>query len=66
MDLSGVLSGLTKESNIDKFLGVFLESLVKYSHDDDSCLKVLLSMIKVVPVNVLVGRLVTKLLSTCN
>ncbi|CAI9290562.1 unnamed protein product [Lactuca saligna] len=52
-----VLSGLTKESNIDKFLGVFLESLVEYSHDDDSCLKLLLSMIKFVPVNALVGRL---------
>ncbi|XP_023757327.1 uncharacterized protein At3g06530 [Lactuca sativa] len=64
-DLSGVLSGLTKEFNIDKFLGIFLESLMEYSHDDDSCLKVLLSMIKAVPVNVLVGRLVTKLLSTC-
>ncbi|KAL7612632.1 hypothetical protein Lser_V15G06280 [Lactuca serriola] len=29
-DLSRVLSGLTKEFNIDKFLGVFLESLMEY------------------------------------
>ena len=62
----GVLSRLTKEFNVDKFLGVFLESLMDYSHGDDLCLKLLLSMIKAVPINVLVGRLVTKLLSTCN
>ncbi|CAI9278660.1 unnamed protein product [Lactuca saligna] len=31
--------------------------LKEISHDDDSCVKVLLSMIKVVPVNALVGRL---------
>ncbi|KAI3778087.1 hypothetical protein L2E82_07103 [Cichorium intybus] len=64
-DLSGILSGLTKEFNIDKFLGVFLESLMEYSHDDDSYHQVLISMIKTVPVNNLVGSLVKKLLSTC-
>nr|KAJ0228284.1 hypothetical protein LSAT_V11C100026800 [Lactuca sativa] len=53
-DLLGVLSRLTKEFNVDKFLGVFLESLMDYSHGDDLCLKLLLSMIKVVPINVMV------------
>ncbi|KAL4574909.1 hypothetical protein LXL04_021749 [Taraxacum kok-saghyz] len=64
-DLSGVLSGLTKEFNIDKFLGVFLESLMEYKSDDDTCHELLLSIIKTVPVNFIVNRLVTKLLSTC-
>lgn len=64
-DLSGILSGLTKEFNIDKFLAVFLESLMEHSADDDQCHQVLLSTIKTIPVNVLVGRLVSKLLSAC-
>ncbi|KVI04528.1 hypothetical protein Ccrd_017155 [Cynara cardunculus var. scolymus] len=64
-DLSGILSGLTKEFNIDKFLAVFLESLMEHSADDDQCHQVLLSMIKTIPINALVGRLVSRLLSTC-
>nr|GEW70692.1 hypothetical protein [Tanacetum cinerariifolium] len=63
-DLSGILSGLTKEFNIDKFLAVLLESLMEYGSDDDMCHRVLLSLISTVPVNDLVGRLVSKLLST--
>ncbi|XP_071732709.1 uncharacterized protein At3g06530 isoform X2 [Rutidosis leptorrhynchoides] len=63
-DLSGILSGLTKEFNIDKFLAVFLESLLEYSLDDDICHQVLLSMIETVPISSLIGRLVSKLLST--
>ena len=63
-DLSGILSGLTKEFNIDKFLAVLLESLMEYGSDDDTCHHVLLSLISTVPVNALVGRLVSKLLST--
>ncbi|XP_076945325.1 uncharacterized protein At3g06530-like [Bidens hawaiensis] len=62
-DLSAVLSGLTKEFNVDKFLAVLLESLMEYSFDDDMCHQVLLSVIKTVPVNALVGRLVSKTVS---
>nr|XP_043631361.1 uncharacterized protein At3g06530 isoform X2 [Erigeron canadensis] len=63
-DLSGILCGLTKEFNIDKFLALLLESLMEYSPDDDNCHQMLLSMIKTVPINSLVERLVSKLLST--
>ncbi|KAI3712588.1 hypothetical protein L1987_71147 [Smallanthus sonchifolius] len=62
-DLSGILSGMTKEFDIDKFLAVLLESIMEYSFDDDTCHQVLLSMIRTVPVNALVGSLVSKLLS---
>lgn len=63
-DLSGILFGLTKEFNIDKFLAVLLDSLLEYSPDDDTCHQVLLCIIKTVPINAFVGRLVSKLLST--
>ncbi|KAK9059672.1 hypothetical protein SSX86_020376 [Deinandra increscens subsp. villosa] len=63
-DISGILSGLTKEFNIDKFLAVLLESLMEYSSDDDICHELLLSIIKTVPVNALVDRVVSKTLST--
>ncbi|KAK1419459.1 hypothetical protein QVD17_28628 [Tagetes erecta] len=62
-DLSGILSELTKEFNIDKFLVVLLYSLMEYSSVDDTCHQVLLSVIKAVPLKALVGRLVSKLLS---
>ncbi|KAF5805582.1 putative U3 small nucleolar RNA-associated protein [Helianthus annuus] len=62
-DLTGILSGLTKEFNIDKFLAVLLESLMEYSFEDDMCHQALLSMIETVPVNALAGRLVSKVLS---
>ncbi|KAL8224035.1 hypothetical protein R6Q57_019510 [Mikania cordata] len=63
-DLSGILFGLTKEFNVDKFMATLLESLMEYSSNDDSCHQVLLSIIETVPVNALVGRLVSKLLYT--
>ncbi|XP_076957841.1 uncharacterized protein At3g06530-like [Bidens hawaiensis] len=62
-DLSVALSGLTKEFNVDKFLAVLLESLMEYSFDDDMCHQVLLSVIKTVSVNALVGLLVSKTVS---
>ncbi|KAD2392887.1 hypothetical protein E3N88_39864 [Mikania micrantha] len=63
-DLSGILFGLTKEFNVDKFMAILLESLMEYSSNDDGCHQVLLSIIETVPVNALVGRLVSKLLYT--
>ncbi|XP_057776784.1 uncharacterized protein At3g06530 isoform X2 [Salvia miltiorrhiza] len=63
-DISGILSGLTKDFNIDKFLVVLLESLLEYSASDDVCHHILMSMIKTVPVRTFVSRIVTGLLAT--
>ncbi|GFY84407.1 ARM repeat superfamily protein [Actinidia rufa] len=64
-DLSGILAGLSKDFNIDKFLAVFLESLVEYSRSDDTCHLTLLSIIETVPVKHFVNRIVSKLLYAC-
>ncbi|KAK4436389.1 hypothetical protein Salat_0802600 [Sesamum alatum] len=62
-DISGILSGFTKDFNIDKFLAVFLDSLLEYSASDDLCHQTLLSIIETVPVKVYVNRIVSRLLS---
>ncbi|XP_059627802.1 uncharacterized protein At3g06530 [Cornus florida] len=64
-DLSGALTGLTKEFNIDKFLVVFLESLLEYSISDDTCLPTLISIIETVPLRGFIHRVVSKLLHSC-
>ncbi|KAM7494654.1 hypothetical protein LguiB_029263 [Lonicera macranthoides] len=64
-DLSGVLSGLVKAFNIDKFMAVFLGSLVQYSLADDLCHRTLLLVIEAVPVKGLVGHIVSKILHNC-
>ncbi|KAK6121966.1 hypothetical protein DH2020_044289 [Rehmannia glutinosa] len=51
-----ILSGLTKVFNIDKFLAVFLESLLEHS-------RTLLSIIETVPMKDCVNRIVFRLLS---
>lgn len=64
-DLPGILMGLIKEFNIDKFLTVLLESLLEYSTADDLCCRTLLSVIETVPARGLVVHMVSKLLHTC-
>ncbi|GFQ00422.1 uncharacterized mitochondrial protein atmg00810 [Phtheirospermum japonicum] len=49
-DVSEILSGLTKDFNIDKFLAVFLDSLLEHSATDDQCSHTLLSIIEIVPI----------------
>ncbi|XP_047967896.1 uncharacterized protein At3g06530 [Salvia hispanica] len=63
-DISGILSGLAKDFNIDKFLVVLLESLLEYSVSDDACHHNSLSMVKTVPMKAFVSRIVSKLLAT--
>ncbi|KAK6117849.1 hypothetical protein DH2020_048412 [Rehmannia glutinosa] len=62
-DVSEILSGLTKVFNIDKFLAVFLESLLEHSASDDLCSRTLLSIIETVPMKDCVNRIVFRLLS---
>ncbi|KAL7588422.1 hypothetical protein Lser_V15G40990 [Lactuca serriola] len=58
-DLSGVLSGLTKESNIDKFLGVFLESLDFLKYNESSLMKLPCKIFDPIPLGeaAVVGRM---------
>lgn len=64
-DLSGLLTGLSKEFNIEKFLAVFLDSLVDYSSSDDLCHRALISTIESVPVKGFVCRMVSRILQSC-
>ncbi|GFP80107.1 uncharacterized protein at3g06530 [Phtheirospermum japonicum] len=62
-DVLEILSGLTKDFNIDKFLAVFLDSLLEHSATDDQCSHTLLSIIETVPMKDYVSRVVVRLLS---
>ncbi|THG22300.1 uncharacterized protein At3g06530-like [Camellia sinensis] len=64
-DLSGILAGMTKEFNIDKFLAVFLDSFLEYSSSDELCHFTLLAIIETVSVKHFVDRIVSKLLYSC-
>ncbi|PIN11747.1 hypothetical protein CDL12_15648 [Handroanthus impetiginosus] len=61
-DISWILLGLTEDFKIDKFLAVFLDSLVEYSAVDDLCHRSLLSIIETVPLKAYVDRMVSRLL----
>ncbi|KAJ8537126.1 hypothetical protein K7X08_035527 [Anisodus acutangulus] len=63
-DISGLLSELVEEFNTEKFLALFLDSLVEYSCYDDLCKGTLLSIVEMVPLKDFVARIVSKLLNT--
>lgn len=63
-DISGILSGLTKEFNIDKFLAVLMESLLEYSPSDDLCRITLLSIMETVPMEAYINRIISKVLTS--
>ncbi|XP_049395714.1 uncharacterized protein At3g06530 [Solanum stenotomum] len=63
-DISGLLSELVEEFNTEKFLALFLDSLVEYSCSDDLCHGTLLSIVEMVPLKGFVARIVSKLLNT--
>ncbi|CAN4080724.1 unnamed protein product [Withania somnifera] len=62
--ISGLLSELVEEFNAEKFLALFLDSLVEYSCYDDLCHGTLLSIVEMVPLKGFVARIVSKLLNT--
>ncbi|KAL3521384.1 hypothetical protein ACH5RR_019533 [Cinchona calisaya] len=64
-DISEVLGGLTEEFKIDKFLTVFLDSLLEYSSADQNYHRTLMSIIETVPLKFYVDSLVSKLLKIC-
>ncbi|KAG5616550.1 hypothetical protein H5410_016374 [Solanum commersonii] len=63
-DISGLLGELVEEFNTEKFLALFLDSLVEYSCSDDLCHGTLLSTVEMVPLKGFVARIVSKLLNT--
>ncbi|CAN6240377.1 unnamed protein product [Urochloa humidicola] len=65
-DFSGVLSVLSSEYNIDRFMGLYLESLVEYSTCDDSWHTHLMETIETLPMVKFVERIVSKVLGRCS
>lgn len=64
-DFAGVLSGLSREFNIQKFLCVYLETLVDYSMSDDSYLHALGSILETCQIKEILEQVVSKLLTNC-
>ncbi|CAN6235820.1 unnamed protein product [Urochloa humidicola] len=65
-DFSGVLSVLSTEYNIDRFIRLYVESLVDYSTSDDSCHTHLMETIETLPMEKSVERIVSKVLGRCS
>ncbi|XP_060203327.1 uncharacterized protein At3g06530 isoform X2 [Lycium barbarum] len=63
-DISGLLCELVEEFNTEKFLALFLDSLVEFSCYDDLCNGTLLSIVEMVPLKDFVARVISKLLNT--
>ncbi|XP_075111294.1 uncharacterized protein At3g06530 isoform X2 [Nicotiana tabacum] len=63
-DISGLLSELAEEFNTEKFLALFLDSLVEYSCYDDLCHGTLLSVVEMVPLKDFIAHIVSKLLNS--
>ncbi|KAK8952929.1 hypothetical protein KSP40_PGU017461 [Platanthera guangdongensis] len=64
-DFVGVLSGLSQEFNIRKFLHVYIESLIDYSSSDDSYYHLLVNVLEALPVVDFVEKIVHKILAQC-
>lgn len=64
-DITGILSQLSREFNVDKFLVLFLESLLEYSFSDASCCSLLVSIVETVPLGNVIDRFVSKILFSC-
>ncbi|KAL9271856.1 hypothetical protein AKJ16_DCAP21544 [Drosera capensis] len=64
-ELPGILSSLIKGFNIDKFLGLLLESLVDYRHSDNLCTHQLITILETGHVTHLVPQVVSRILFSC-
>lgn len=62
-DMPELLLELIKEFDIDKFVAVYLDSLVEYSVSDDLCCRTLSSILDTLPVKGYVNRVVFKILA---
>ncbi|KAL6651157.1 hypothetical protein ACP70R_010082 [Stipagrostis hirtigluma subsp. patula] len=64
-DFAGVLSVLSREYNIERFIRIYVESLVGYSTSDDSCHTHLIEIVETLPMKNFVERIVCKTLGNC-
>ncbi|XP_042487302.1 uncharacterized protein At3g06530 [Macadamia integrifolia] len=64
-DLAGVLKGLSKEFNIEKFLSVYLKSLADNSSSDDISCTALITFLETVPLKGFIDGIVSKVLTSC-
>lgn len=64
-DFVGILSGLSQEFNIRKFVHVYVESLIDYSSSDDSYYHLLVNALEALPVDDFVEKIVHKILAQC-
>uniref|UniRef100_A0A0D9W7V0 BP28 C-terminal domain-containing protein n=1 Tax=Leersia perrieri TaxID=77586 RepID=A0A0D9W7V0_9ORYZ len=61
-DFSGILSVLSSEFNIEKFIRLYVESLVGYSFSDDSCHSHLIEIVEALQIEKFVERIVCKVI----
>ncbi|KAK1262699.1 hypothetical protein QJS04_geneDACA018413 [Acorus gramineus] len=61
-DLAGVLDGLSREFNIEKFLSLYIGALINYSPSDDSSFLALIKIIEKVCIKAFVDKIVSKVL----
>ncbi|KAF2935198.1 hypothetical protein DAI22_04g215400 [Oryza sativa Japonica Group] len=64
-DFSGILSVLCCEFNIERFIRLYVESLVGYSSSDDSCHSHLIEIVETLNIEKFVERIVYKVLDHC-
>ncbi|KAJ0970648.1 hypothetical protein J5N97_018607 [Dioscorea zingiberensis] len=64
-DFAAILSGLSLDFNIQKFLCLYLETLVDYSMSDESCHVTLVETMEKLPLKDFVERIVFKVLGSC-
>ncbi|KAL8153527.1 hypothetical protein V2J09_011287 [Rumex salicifolius] len=64
-DLSQIISGLALKFNIEKFLKVFVSSLINYSESDDLYKTALISILKDAPMKGIMNYTISRLLSSC-
>ncbi|XP_043697574.1 uncharacterized protein At3g06530-like [Telopea speciosissima] len=64
-DLAGVLKGLSKEFNVEKFLSVYLKSLADNSSSDAISCAALVTFMETVPLKGFIDGIVSKVLTSC-
>ncbi|KAJ4955279.1 hypothetical protein NE237_012062 [Protea cynaroides] len=64
-DLAGVLKGLSKEFNIEKFLSIYLKSLTDNSSSDVISCTALISFVETIPLKGFIEGIVSRVLTSC-
>ncbi|KAJ3680582.1 hypothetical protein LUZ60_016860 [Juncus effusus] len=64
-DFAAVLSELSNQYNIQRFINLYLESLLDFSNSDESCCDALVNIIETVPMKDSVEKIAIKVLTYC-